>query len=167
MTALSHRLRFPPLPVSATLELTVPPLPNLNFTYWKLSGGTKWYGVRARSSLSPYLDHGLFVLDRTGEENKIRRSRMNWNSDIKRTLFALICCPPPPGCISMCLCSYLGMFKLMLIPESVRKGHSFHSTAEWKRAAWKMTQPKKIWGENRPHVISTRQLELYSRAAQT
>lgn len=55
--------------------------------------------------------------------------------------------PPPLGCMSICLCSYWGMFKLMLIPELVREGHSSHSTTEWKGAVWKMIQPKKIWGK--------------------
>lgn len=49
---------------------------------------------------------------------------------------------------SIWLCSNLGMFKLMLIPELVRKIHSFHSADEWKKAGWKMIQPKKIWGRN-------------------
>lgn len=33
---------------------------------------------------------------------------------------------PPLGCMSTCLCSCSGMFKLMLIPELVRKDISFY-----------------------------------------
>lgn len=72
------------------------------------------------SSLSPYLDSGIFVLG---------RSRiMMQPSDITRTLFISVkrvsgsaFCPTPKGCISICLCFYLGMLKLMLIPALVRK----------------------------------------------
>ena len=73
--------------------------------------------------------------------------------------------PPTPhlGCMSICLCSYLGMFKLMLIPELVREGHSSHSTTEWNGAVWKMIQPKKIRGKE----LSACDLHQAARALQS
>lgn len=81
-----------------------------------------------------------------GEEQQIRNELMRIKKVIHISIELLSFLSPFLFTASIRLCSNSGMFKLMLIPELVRKRHSFHSSVEWKRAGWKMSQPKKIWG---------------------